>query len=282
MKLGGVDICSLWESGHMKARSCALECGIVKAGDTIDSLVLIGCTLKKPKGKLIGVNEVESDISIDQDEINDATDGRTADTECTSSNDESDEIPFSDLIHNSTIEVDGKNIYKASVLNSMFSSNALSKDRLKRVQGLTAGTPGTQNSSEDNIIYIGDPLIVHANEKTTVGNIQKIKLGNQIKKHVTYEELQKPNLQFEVKFLDLVEKEGDRLFWNGLFVGDLQKVNADKCVLIQPSICPNPPDSMSNYFFEKQFLLDVGVQFTLTSDHSHYKQQPDKAEVQSM
>ena len=45
----------------------------------------------------------------------------------------------------STIQVDGKSIHKASIVNQIFTSDALSKDRLKRVQGLTAGI-----SSEDN------------------------------------------------------------------------------------------------------------------------------------
>ncbi len=45
---------------------------------------------------------------------------------------------FADAIRSSkTISIDGKQVYKASVLKHMFTSTALSKDRLKRVRGMT-------------------------------------------------------------------------------------------------------------------------------------------------
>ena len=69
LKLADIDISALWESGHLKARSDALEYGVLKSSDdSVESMVLLGCTLKKPKGKLIGVHEVEPDLSIDIDE----------------------------------------------------------------------------------------------------------------------------------------------------------------------------------------------------------------------
>ena len=52
------------------------------------------------------------------------------------------------LEKSATIEVDGKNIYKASVINSLFTSTVLSKDHLKRVQGLTAGEAGQVGRAE--------------------------------------------------------------------------------------------------------------------------------------
>ena len=48
LKLGDADIRSLWESGHMKARSDALEYGLVKSSETVQSLSLLGSTLKRP------------------------------------------------------------------------------------------------------------------------------------------------------------------------------------------------------------------------------------------
>ena len=111
---------------------------LVKSDDTIESLGLHGYTLKKPKGKLIGVNEPEPDDSLEFEEESIADNNQDVSDE-----DDVELVPFSDLLEESaTIEVDGKSIYKATVVNSLFSSNVLSKDRLKRVQGLTAGTPG--------------------------------------------------------------------------------------------------------------------------------------------
>ena len=82
--------------------------------------------------------------------------------------------------------------------------------------------------------------------------------------------MQKPNLQFEVKFLELKESGNrDHLFWTGNYVGTTTKINADKCVLVKPSVSVDPPVGMSNYFFDRNFLLDIGVQFTIDDDDAN-------------
>ena len=48
----------------MKARSDPLEYGLVKSSETVQSLSMLGSTLKKPRGKLIGVHEVDPDESL--------------------------------------------------------------------------------------------------------------------------------------------------------------------------------------------------------------------------
>ena len=121
--------------------------------DALFCCVKLSRTLKKPLGKLIGVTEVEVDISIAEDEGCDVSNvEESADSESV--------VPFADLIGGEkcpTIDVDGKNIYKATVVNQFFSRNKLSKDRLRRVQGLTSGTPGEcNNANDDNHIFIGD------------------------------------------------------------------------------------------------------------------------------
>ena len=174
LKLSNVDVTALWESGHLKARSDALQKGILNSSDaSTDALVLLGYTLKKPKGKLIGVTETEPDDSVIDDNQQQRTENQTQadvviDSSADTDTDDELNVPFADLIGNldggssSVIEVDGKNIYKASVVKMLFSSAKLSKDRLKRVQGLTAGTPGRGANSYDddvNIVLIGDPLL---------------------------------------------------------------------------------------------------------------------------
>ena len=277
LKLRDINIRALWESGHMKARADALEYGIVKSDDTIEALMLLGYTLKKPKGKLIGVTEPVADVSLEVDE--EYHDDNEQDIPDEDSGVES--IPLSDLLEkNATIEVDGKNIYKASVVNSLFSSNALSKDRLKRVQGLTTGTPGqTTRKSDDDMIFIGDPLVVYFDDKTAVANIHKISLGNQNKKCLDVYDLEAKNLTFDMRFLNLVE-EGDCYFWDGTFTGDVQKVHGDKCVMIKPSVSANPPAGMSNFYYDRQFLLDIGVQFTLANQAGTGSSKQKTSEVQ--
>ena len=268
--LRNVDIRSLWESGHLKVRAQVLEHALIKSDVTVESLTALKCSLKKPRAKLIGVHEVEKDSSIDDEEP--CTDEEATSEEATADEpDEPDEDvpPLADMIEtSSTIDVDGKNIYKASVIKALFASNTLSKDRLKRVQGLTAGTPGASSvSSDDNMVFVGDPMVVHNGEKTQIAAIQKIRLGNVAKKNISCEEMEKPNLQFELKALNLKEgADSNKMFWDGTFTSTSSiKVMSNKCVLIKPAVCPNPPVGMSNYYFDKQCLLDIGVQFTLSS-----------------
>ena len=184
LKLNDVDIRALWGSGHMKARARALETGLVKS---IDSLVLLGYTLRKPFGKMIGVTEVEVDVSMDENVNSNVPDVT----------EEEESVLLTDMIQNekcTTIEVDGKNIYKATVVNQLFSRNKLSKDRLRRVQGLSAGAPGesTQKIDDNNLIFIGDPLVVYSEERSVIANIQKI-LGNQNKKYINIDDLESKN-----------------------------------------------------------------------------------------
>ena len=279
LKLENVDVVSLWESGHLRARSDALEKGILKSDTSTDAIVLLGHTLKKPKGKLLGVTETEPDESqgeIVEEQLDEQVD---ADENVNSKTDDELNVPLADLIDNdnglkSVIQVDGKNIYKASVVKMLFSGAKLSKDRLKRVQGLTAGTPGANNLNEDdmNVVLIGDPLLVFHSKETKVANIIKIKLGNVQKKSITIDDMEKPNLEFAVQFLQLVPADEGRMFWNGSYEGSQVKVAGRNCSLIKPAISIQPPAGMTNYFYERQFILDWGVQNTLSD-----QQQPSSS-----
>ena len=143
LKLRGVDIKALWQAGHRRARAKALEIDAAKSDQLIDSLSLLGYTLKRTFGKLIGVTEVHADVSVTDENEVDIVDGE-----------EDESFPFADLITNEkkcqTIEVDGQNIYKATVVNQIFSKNKLSKDRLRQVQWLTAGTRGGESNNVDD------------------------------------------------------------------------------------------------------------------------------------
>ena len=51
-------------------------------------------------------------------------------------------------------------------------------------------------------------------------------------------------------------------------MGESQKVNAENCIVIKPSISTNPPEGMTNFYYEKQLLLDIGVQLKLSASAS--------------
>ena len=244
LKLKDIDIRALWESGHLKVRAQALGSGLLKSGESIDSLELLGYTLKKPNGMLIGVSETGNDPTMEFEVENLTNTGDSDD----------DSIPFSDLLEkSSTIVVDDKNIYKASVINSLFFTNTLSKDRLKRVQRLTAEAPGQiKKKTDENMIFIGDPLVVHIDKKTCVGNIHTISLGSQNKKCLDIYDFASKNVFFEVKLLNLVEKD-NCLFWHSTFTGTLQKVISENCVIIKPSVSANSPENVSVSFMINNF-----------------------------
>lgn len=69
--------------------------------------------------------------------------------------------------HDPQIMVDGTYVYKATILKNAFSDSPLSRDRLRRVQGLTKfitqGNESNANAIEDAIM-VGDPLIIFQKE----------------------------------------------------------------------------------------------------------------------
>ena len=96
---------------------------------------------------------------------------------------------------------------------------------MRRVQGLTAGTPGgeSNNVDDNSLVCAGDPLVIYSEKKTAIANIKAIKLGNQNKKFINVDNFQSKNLFFDVHPLDLTEHD-DKLYWNGSFVSETQKV----------------------------------------------------------
>ena len=67
--------------------------------------------------------------------------------------------------HDPQIEIDGKHVYKATAVKSLFSANPLSKDRLRRVRGLSkftdVGEDTPSDLSIDSSVMVGDPLLVN-------------------------------------------------------------------------------------------------------------------------
>ena len=102
------------------------------------------------------------------------------------------------------------------------------------------------------MIFMGDPLVVHIDKKTGVGDLHTISLGNQNKKYLDIDDFASKNLFFEVKLLNLVEKD-NCLFWHSTFTGTLQKVISENCVIIKPSVSANSPENVSVSFMINNF-----------------------------
>ena len=70
-------------------------------------------------------------------------------------------------------------------------------------------------------------------------------------------------LLLEVQETELLTSEtmSDKLIWSGKFSSnDRVTRNGEHCMCISPEILLNPPSGMSMYSFDKQFVLDMGVQ----------------------
>ena len=179
-----------------------------------------------------------------------------------------DDVLLADYIHSKTIEIDGKQVYKATIVKDMGSNAVLSKDRLRRVQGLTKdtgqGPPESSNDVVDNMLYVGDPVFIKPQSGDMyIGNIKEIKIANKVENVVCSSMLgQESTIALEVHKINLVANPNnpDRLHWDGTRSDSSENLSGKYVLAIKPDIDLNPPDNLTMYTFEKQLLLDIGVQ----------------------
>ena len=83
-------------------------------------------------------------------------------------NGDEDEINLGEMIQDPSQKAEpfflmgGKTVYKSTCLKTISSNKNLSKDRLRRVQGMTyyPGESTVTSSHDDSLLFIGDPLLV--------------------------------------------------------------------------------------------------------------------------
>ena len=88
------------------------------------------------------------------------------------------------------------------------------------------------------------------------------------------DEFQSKNIFFYVHPLDLTE-HGDNLHWNGSFTGEIKKISFE----IKPTISTNPPQGVTNFCYDKQLLLDSGVQLALSATSSNSRTSTSNAKA---
>lgn len=77
----------------------------------------------------------------------------------------------------------------------------------------------------------------------------------------------------------MAEVDGN-LYWDGNYIDDVIEVSSENCILIQPKISANPPEGMTNFFYEKQLLYDIGVQIDKSSMPQEPSSVPSSSGVQ--
>ena len=121
--------------------------------------------------------------------------------------------------------IDGKNVYKASCLKAISSSEQLSKDRLRRVRGMSR-YPGDKeiNSSVESFLLFGDPVPVNnSKDGPIIANIAKITKSNQVLKQIDLSSNnQIKDVELTLRRIDTEVIDG-KLFWKGTTSGDTFK-----------------------------------------------------------
>ena len=75
------------------------------------------------------------------------------------------------------VEIDEEMVYKATVLKQLTNANPLSLDRLRKVQCLTRYHGQETSVDLDDIVSVGDPIVINQSGATKVGNICEIHSG---------------------------------------------------------------------------------------------------------
>ena len=79
------------------------------------------------------------------------------------------------MIHDCQVDVDGSYVYKATAMKILFRSNPLSKDRLRRVRGMSKLNTEETDVSNETAVMVGDHVLVNITKKVIVTQIKLIK-----------------------------------------------------------------------------------------------------------
>ena len=92
--------------------------------------------------------------------------------------------------------MDGKYYYKASVICQLPNdpSSSSSKDRLKRVRGLSIYADDRPQDIDEDIIILGDPLIFIIDALVKLGSVNEINKGEEKVRNIADTELKDENV----------------------------------------------------------------------------------------
>ena len=130
------------------------------------------------------------------------------------------------------LPIDGKRVYKTSCLKAITSSQKLSKDRLRRVQGMSTFPSEAQTTSNaDNLLLIGNPiLIVDPKEGQSVANVVKITKSNQSLKEIGSSS-SFIDVEFVLRKID-TEEINRNLYWKGTMIQGTFSYPGENCLPI--------------------------------------------------
>ena len=279
LKMGGINIKLCWSKGRLAVESFlqSSKQGELEVFDFAD--LSENVTIVKPRGLKIGLTELEEDWSSEAFVVTEETPDTpgTSATEregVASEEDSSDEADIdidesgSTLVdvleepsangkkHDPQIDVDGTYFHKSTVLKQTFVGTTVSKDRLRRVQGLSKQpTTGKSKYDLDDILLLGDPVIYIMKKVPKLGSVTKIQKAGRAVKMISGVDIHAENVSLFVKELDVTDN-GTDFEWNGSHAANPAiKVPGKTCHNFQPEV--RMEETKTTYLFNKSMMFDV-------------------------
>ena len=122
---------------------------------------------------------------------------------------------------------------------------------------------------DHDLVYIGDPVIVKQANRAFVANVKNIKVAQRTERSASVTLLgEESTLLLTVHEINLVEcdEEPGKLFWDNSYKGKSLEVSGQYVISVRPDVVVSPPPNMSMFCFDKQLILDIGVQLTEEPD----------------
>ena len=224
----------------------------------LEDLKKDGITLMKPFGKYIGVKDGPNNIE-DEPENTDAV--------VEVGEIEPDGASISDYLVSKTIDVNGKEVHKATVARQLYIATPLSKDRCRRVEGLSQFGTTCDSQHDNDLVYIGDPVIVKQANRAFVANVKNIKIAQRTERSASVTLLGEEstllltvheiNLFFVVFFIVECDEEPGKLFWDKSYKGKSLEVSGQYVISVRPDVVVSPPPNMSMFCFNGNLVKEL-------------------------
>ena len=220
-----VNLPMAWKLGILEAQKLCVQAQIDFEPSDVASLGIT--TLLKPNGRVIGVTERQFDWSMvemnDAQNLDETTGTAESSQDETGNNDDAltELIEVSSARPQNYLNVDGKNVFKATILKEMNKDTPLSNDRLRKVRGMSKFCGDEQRTSVnvDDMISVGDPLVVCEANKLKLVIIISLKDGDAVVQYIARVDLERISTSVQVRELEMVEVETN-LFSTGKYLSE--------------------------------------------------------------
>lgn len=142
------------------------------------------------------------------------------------------------------LEIDGKKVFKASILKQIRKDSPLSNDRLRKVRGFSRFVEQEKERNDlNNVVSLGDPILVKQGDLHMMSVVIKIQSGEINVRYVPASDLQHLSIKVMVRSIKLKEVD-NFLYATGSYASECVTVLGKNCTTVKPFISLNPPEGM--------------------------------------